>query len=148
MSKLRKMESQDIAQITELEKKCFTIPWSEYSFREELKNPCACYIVAEDNGHIAGYGGMWIVLDEAYITNIAVEHQQRRRGLGRDILKWLLSDAMAQGVTAITLEVRTSNVPAIALYESFGFIKCGLRKGYYIDNNEDAIIMKKELNKA
>ena len=147
MIKFRNMESADIPRICELEKMCFAVPWSAQSFREELQNSCAVYTVIESDGKIVGYGGMWIVIDEAYITNIAVDIAYRRLGFGRQLLERMIATAQEQEVHILTLEVRTSNVPAIALYESLDFNKCGLRKAYYIDNKEDAIIMRLDLPK-
>ena len=144
MIRFRPMKIGDTARIAELEKICFAVPWSELSFREEIKNPCAYYTVAEDSGKVVGYGGIWNVFDESYITNIAVDPKYRQTGVGRAVLNKLLQEAKRKGAQLVTLEVRPSNVPAMSLYESEGFVQLGLRKAYYPDNGEDALVMMKK----
>lgn len=131
-----------IDEVYEIEKLCFTVPWSKEAFILEIdKNCCARYFMAKVGDVAAAYGGMWVILDEAHITNIAVHPDYRRLGIGRDILLALMADASKSGIRNMTLEVRVSNDPAINLYKKLGFVEEGIRKGYYADNNEDAIIM-------
>jgi ribosomal-protein-alanine N-acetyltransferase len=125
-----------------VENLCFKIPWSKESIEEEiLHNGMAVYLTAVAKGHAVGYAGMWKVFDEGHITNIAVHPEFRKDGVGSELLSGLIERGRKSGITALTLEVRKSNTAARALYTKFGFIDGGLRKAYYADNNEDAIIM-------
>ena len=112
--------------------------------KEISENNIALYLVAEIAGQIVGYAGMWLIIDEGHITNVAVHPNFRRRHIGEAIVSVLLAEAQAEGITRQTLEVRVSNFAAQRLYEKFGFQACGIRKGYYEDNHEDAIIMWRE----
>ncbi|PZD95640.1 ribosomal-protein-alanine N-acetyltransferase [Paenibacillus sambharensis] len=142
----RRMELDDIPAITGIERESFTAPWSPEAFLNELKhNHFARYIVMELDGRIIGYGGMWTIIDEAHITNIAIREAYRGRGLGNLLMKELLRTAVQYGSRAITLEVRVSNEPAQNLYRKFGFKPSGLRPRYYTDNQEDALIMWADL---
>jgi len=107
----------------------------------KMENDFAFYLVALQGEKVVGYGGMWIVLDEAHITNVAVHPELRGRGVGRALMMELLSRAVVLGAPGITLEVRVSNQVARNLYKSLGFVEKGMRRKYYSDNNEDAIIM-------
>jgi len=139
------MVKEDIDMVMEIERDCFMVPWSRDSFLIEIEqNKFARYVVAEKDGGIVGYGGMWLVIDEAHITNIAVHSAYRRQGFGRKILSELIRIAEREGVFRMTLEVRKSNDAAQKLYEEFGFQVCGVRPGYYPDNHEDALIMWRE----
>lgn len=135
-----KMDASHISQIAEIEKNTFSAPWSEVSLKRELDNDLACYFVAEDEGEVLAYGGMWLVVTEAQITNIAVREDKRRQGLGTLILKKLLEEAKQRYMMGVTLEVRVSNEKALSLYTKNGFVSEGVRKNYYEDN-EDAYIM-------
>lgn len=126
----------------------FNIPWSRDSYEKELKNPLAKYLTAINGDKVLGYGGMWIIIDEAHITNIAVAPLYRQQGIGASILEAMIKKAEEQGVTAMTLEVRSSNLAAQKLYHNFGFINKGIRKAYYEDNHEDAVIMWKFLSES
>jgi ribosomal-protein-alanine N-acetyltransferase len=138
----RSMCIEDIDTICAIEQEAFTTPWTAGAFHNELtNNHFAHYIVMELDGEIVGYGGMWMIVDEAHITNIAVRAPYRGRKLGERLLMRLQSAAVFLGAERITLEVRTSNIVAQRLYAKLGFIPAGLRKGYYTDNGEDAIIM-------
>lgn len=138
----RSMKIDDIPQIMEVEHESFTTPWTAEAFRNELLyNPSACYIVMIHDGKIIGYGGMWLILDEAHITNIAIREKYRGQKLGRKLMRYLIDSATVRGVDKMTLEVRVSNHIAQRLYERFGFRSVGIRKGYYSDNQEDALIM-------
>ena len=139
---IRPITSADIDAVWNIEKMYFTLPWSRLSLALEVeRNKCARYFVAESEGTILGYAGMWLVLDEAHITNIAVHPLARRRGIGEALLRALMAEAYLLRIERITLEVRDSNTAAQSLYEKLGFVRVGRRKGYYSDNNEDAIIM-------
>ena len=141
MVEFRAMKAEDIKKIAELEKLCFSLPWSEQSLREELTNSCAKYTIGVLDNEIVAYGGMWIIIDEAHITNVAVSPDHRRKGIAIKLLALMIKEAKNDGVSAMSLEVRQSNIAAIRLYEQHGFERYGLRKRYYYDNNEDAIIM-------
>ena len=137
-----RMTSEEIDAVSQLERLCFSLPWSREALRLEVeKNKCAKYFSVKADGLVVGYGGMWLILDEAHITNVAVHPDYRRRGLGRLIMRTLMEEAARLGIERMTLEVRVSNRPAIRLYESLGFEEGGLRKGYYSNNREDALIM-------
>ncbi|MEW6172671.1 MAG: ribosomal protein S18-alanine N-acetyltransferase [Bacillota bacterium] len=136
------MEPEHIDEILEIEKVSFPQPWSRETFLFEMVlNQLADYVVALHNDSLVGYGGMWLVLDEAHVTNIAVHPRYRNKGIGGQILRELIRLAAMRGLKKMTLEVRPSNSPARKLYEGFGFVQKGVRKRYYQDNNEDAIIM-------
>ncbi len=116
--------------------------WSKESFLNEINNELAHYWCAFDNaGTLTGYAGCWQILEEAHITTIAVSPEYRRRKIGEALLKTIVDDCYKNMVKYITLEVRVSNLPAEKLYEKYGFKSLGVRKGYYQDNNEDALIM-------
>lgn len=142
---IRKAEPHDVHSMAELEKICFAEPWSEESlYHEIIGNNMALYIVAEDGGRIVGYAGIWLIAGEGHITNVAVHPDYRRRHIGEAIVSTILAEAEAAGAVRQTLEVRRSNAPAQGLYAKFGFRAEGVRKGYYEDNKEDAIIMWRE----
>ncbi|AIS51734.1 putative ribosomal-protein-alanine acetyltransferase RimI [Thermoanaerobacter kivui] len=141
---IRPMEKEDVDEVLEIERLSFSIPWSKEAFISEVtKNSCARYIVAEVDNKIVGYGGFWVVVDEGHITNIAVHPQYRSKGIGSKIMEGLIDIAKKNGISAMTLEVRESNIVAQHLYAKFGFRPLGRRKGYYLDNSEDAIVMWK-----
>ena len=139
------MKNDDIENVLEVENKSFTIPWHEESFRNELKNNLALYLVAKIEEKAVGYVGVWKVLDEGHITNVAVHPDYRRRGIAKALISELLLLCEKEGITSFTLEVRKSNDAAYTLYKNLGFNEEGIRKKYYSDNNEDAIIMWKKL---
>ena len=142
---IRLLSAFDAAEMAEIEKLCFSLPWSLKSVKGELQNPIARYIGAFDNGKLVGYAGMQTVTDEGYITNIAVVPEHRRQGLADRLLAELLICAAERSLAFVTLEVRESNTPARKLYEKYGFAAVGRRKGYYDLPKEDAILMTKEL---
>ena len=135
------MKDDDIANVMEVELKSFSIPWSKESFENELKNNLALYLVAKVDEKAVGYIGVWKIFDEGHITNVAVHPDFRGEGIGRALISELLYLCEKEGITSFTLEVRESNIVAQNLYKSFGFVEEGKRKGYYSDNNENAIIM-------
>lgn len=136
------MKMKDLDDVMEIEQRCFTTPWSRYSFTCELKdNQFSHYIVAKVDGKTVGYGGMWIVLNEAHVTNVGVLPEYRGEGIGELIMRSLMAIAKKHGADKMTLEVRKSNYVAQNLYSKLGFEPRGIRRGYYIDNKEDAVIM-------
>lgn len=142
---IRKMTLQDASAIADLEKLCFSDPWSEKSIASEVNNPLSYWLVAEDNGEIAGYVGSQSVLDAADMMNLAVNPDYRRKGIGKALVDALTQHLMENNVIALLLEVRVSNLPAIALYEKLGFVQVGCRPKYYHNPREDALILRKEL---
>lgn len=141
------MKVSEIDQVVKIERLSFPTPWSPHAFYSELtENLCACYVVAKEGVRVIGYAGMWVLIDEAHVTNIAVHPDFRRRGIGEKLLKELITRAASRGARRLTLEVRPSNEAAQRLYTKFGFEPKGVRKGYYTDNREDAIIMWLEID--
>jgi ribosomal-protein-alanine N-acetyltransferase len=135
---------EHIDDIMVVEKLSFSIPWSREAFFEEVTgNKFALYLSAVLDGKVIGYAGMWGVLDEGHITNIAVHPEFRGKGVGSLLLQGLIDTAGAKDILSMTLEVRSGNVAAQGLYTKFGFEVKGIRKGYYADNGEDALIMWK-----
>lgn len=139
---IRKMTLSDVDQVYDVEKLTFSLPWSRDSFQNELShNHFAHYLVLELEGKVVGYGGMWLIGDEAHITNIAIAPEFRGRKWGEKLLVAMKHYAIHRGAVAMTLEVRISNHVAQSLYQKFGFEKTGIRPKYYSDNGEDALIM-------
>lgn len=139
--RIRNMSLADLDQVMVMEKLCFTLPWPRGAFEGELtQNGMARYLVAEIDGQIAGYAGIWLIFDEGHITNIAVHPDFQRHGVASALLQRVLSNAKACGIESCTLEVRRSNLPAQKLYEKYGFLPEGVRKGYYTDTKEDALL--------
>lgn len=134
------MEERHLPGAAAIEEACFSLPWSIDAFREELRNPGAVYAAAESGGRVVGYGGMRGAAGEFYIDNIAVAPERRRKGTGRALMDYLIAAAKGAGGEFISLEVRPSNAPAIALYESLGFKKAGLRRDFYQKPREDGLI--------
>jgi len=141
---LQKMQHDHVAQIAELEKVCFSDPWNEASVASELTNPLSLWLVALDGDTVVGYIGSQTVLGEADIMNVAVSPAYRRTGIARMLLNELYRMLKAEQVYSLTLEVRVSNVPAIALYDSLGYRQVGRRPNYYHHPKEDALILRKE----
>lgn len=143
----RLMNLDDIPTIVDIERESFSAPWSAEAFRTELaQNLFAKYMIMELDGVIVGYGGMWLIIDEAHITNIAVRTPYRGRGYGELLLRELMKTALWLGARRMTLEVRVSNEVAQSLYRKMGFYPSGVRPAYYSDNLEDALIMWVELD--
>lgn len=142
------MDRSHINGVYELSKECFSIPWSLDSISNEVENPLAKYVIAQDlsTEEIIGYAGVWIVAGEGDITNIAVNPSYRKQGIASNILKKLFEVCKENNCSDITLEVRVSNIPAQNLYKKFNFKEEGIRKKYYSDNGEDAMIMWKRDN--
>ena len=144
---IRKMKVEDAPAIAELEKLCFSDPWSENSIASEAINPLSYWLVAEIDGNIAGYVGSQTVLDAADMMNIAVSPAHRRQGIAQALVNALTDYLQKKGVIVLLLEVRFSNAQAIALYEKLGFALAGRRPNYYRNPREDALILRKELVK-
>jgi len=139
------MRLEDIPAVQLVENASFPIPWPANAFRHELtQNKNAHYLVAKEGDHIVGYAGLWLSLDEAHITTFAVLPDFRRRKIGERMLLSIFERAERLGAEWLTLEVRASNLAAQRLYEKYGFRPAGIRRRYYSDNNEDAIIMSTE----
>ena len=139
---IRQATVNDVEDIYEIEKLCFPDPWSRDALTYELgENPRAFYIVADIGVKVVGYAGLWWIDDEGHITNVAVRPGYRNRRIGEGIISVLIDFTAGEGILHHTLEVRRSNEPAINLYEKFGFRVEGVRKGYYLNNGEDALIM-------
>ena len=139
------MNADHLDEVAELERICFSTPWSRNMLAEELDNMLSAFLVAlDDTDRVVGYAGVQVILDEGYITNIAVRPECRRQGVAAKLLQVFLDFAKANKLSFLTLEVRASNYDAIALYGSRGFRSMGRRKNYYEHPREDAIIMTRE----
>ena len=137
-----KMEHHHLPDILQVERECFSSPWSEQMFISEISGKFAHYYVIEEDSRAVGYMGMWSLSGEGHITNVAVGKDYRRRGFARALISYFIEIAKKENLEFMTLEVRASNTPAITLYESFGFTQVGVRKKYY-DNSEDALLLTK-----
>ncbi len=136
------MAIEDINAVQEVERSSFPVPWPANAFRHELtQNKNARYIVAREGERIVGYAGLWLMVDEAHITTFAVHPDLRRRRIGERLLQRLFDLASELNAEWLTLEVRASNLAAQKLYEKYGFRRAGVRRRYYSDNGEDALIM-------
>ena len=142
--KIIPMNESHVAQVAALEKLCFSDPWSEASITSELENPLSLWLIAEEDGAVCGYVGSQTVLDETDMMNIAVHPDCRRKGIAAALITELVSRLKARGSRVLRLEVRESNFSAIALYEALGFTQLGLRKNYYRNPKENALILGKE----
>ena len=142
---IRQMQARDIPAIAELEKQTFSAPWSENTIRSSFDNKISCWLVAEVEGVVVGYVGSESVLDSADMMNIAVSPGYRRQGIAEALINALFDALRAKDIRFLMLEVRVSNVPAIALYEKLGFTVAGRRPRYYSSPREDAYVMRKEL---
>lgn len=139
-----KMEQVHVSQIAQLEKQCFSDPWSENSISSEVSNPLSLWLVATEDGLVKGYVGSQSVLDGADMMNLAVAQAERRKGIAEQLVEQLIIQLSQNGVRFLMLEVRKSNDPAISLYKKLGFQVVGRRPGYYHHPREDAWIMRKE----
>lgn len=140
---IRLMRTSDLPEAAHLEQLYFSVPWTERQLKGSLESPEYLFVVAEEQGRVIGYGGLLKVLDEGDITNIVVEEAYRGKGIGRQLVKALLSEGKRCGLNAFTLEVRAGNAAAIHLYESLGFVREGIRRRFYQRPVEDALIMWK-----
>ncbi|MBE6970712.1 MAG: ribosomal-protein-alanine N-acetyltransferase [Ruminococcaceae bacterium] len=142
------MTVDHLDELERLERICFSRPWSKRMLGEELDNACAAFLVAEDaeTGTVLGYAGLLAMMDEGYITNVAVFPEYRRCGIAAKIIEVFMNFARANKLAFLTLEVRPSNAAAIALYQSFGFEEVGRRRNYYDLPKEDALILTRYFN--
>ena len=142
--RIETMNSSHVDQIAQLEKLCFSDPWSINSIASELDNKLAFWLVATEEDRVAGYIGSQTVMDETDMMNVAVHPDYRRKGIAEALVNGLVEELKRKESRCLTLEVRASNVPAIALYEKLGFSEIGRRKNYYRNPREDALILRKE----
>ena len=138
------MTAEHVAQIAQLEKLCFADPWSEMSISSELRSVWSYWVVALCDDTVVGYIGSQSSIDESDVMNVAVHPDWRRQGIAENLIEHLIRELKSRGSKALMLEVRASNAPAIALYEKLGFRQVGLRKNYYKNPKEDALILRKE----
>ena len=131
----------DLDRVMQIDRASYSAPWKQTTYRTELRNRSATYLVARMSGDVVGYAGIWNIMDEAHITTIAVDQAYRRRHIGERLLVAILEEAVLKGAHYVTLEVRESNIPARALYEKYGFKVVAIRRNYYTDNNESALVM-------
>ena len=144
---IRKMTHGDARLAAELEKECFSFPWSEDAILDELSNENAAFFSAYVDGRFAGHAGMITVLDEANVCNIAVSPDVRRNGVGRALTTALINECKDRGVSVLMLEVRAGNDGAIQMYKSLGFEKVGLRRGFYSRPREDGLLFNYYIKK-
>jgi ribosomal-protein-alanine N-acetyltransferase len=139
---IRAMEIGDVDQVIEVDKASFSTSWTPDIFYQEIsENKYAHYYIVEIAGHIIGYAGAWIVYEDAQITNIAIKPEYRGKKIGQKLFQFMLQLAKVAGAERLSLEVRATNVIAQRMYRKFGLVPGGIRKNYYTDNNEDAIVM-------
>ena len=141
------MSDEDLSQVMKIEYKSFSSPWSRHSFIRDInENPYSLYLAAYNKDKLVGYIGGWMIIDELHITNLAVDPDYRKQGIATRLIKSTIEIVKRKDFKSVTLEVRESNQAAINLYHKIGFKQKGRRLQYYKDNNEDALIMRKELN--
>ena len=138
---IERMKHADVPRVMEIERQCFPIPWHESAYLTELSNRSAYYVVSKMLDKVVGYAGLWIIMDESHITTIGVDPDYRGRKIGEQLLVAMLDEALDRGARRVTLEVRERNLVAQNLYRKYGFIPAAIRRGYYTDNNENAIVM-------
>lgn len=138
---IRKMTEQDLADVSSIERETFSQPWSEQDFRNAINDSNNIYLVAVIDQRVVGYCGYWGIAGEGNIYNVAVKKEYRCKQIGYQMLNQLMKEAYLNGITSLTLEVRCSNAAALHLYESLGFERAGIRKGFYTKPKEDAVIM-------
>ena len=141
------MKERHLDDLARLERLCFSRPWSRQALKEELTNPAACFLVGEEAGEVLGYAGMHCAAGECYVDNVAVFPEARRQGVGRKLMEALLQAAAARGGEFLSLEVRPSNLEALALYRGLGFREVGRRRRFYDDPVEDGLLLTKDLEK-
>lgn len=135
------MTQDDIDGVLEVSSLSLKESWSKKAYLDELKNPVAKYIIAKKSNKVVGFLGVWSIIDEGHITNIAVHPEYRHQHIGSELITYLIEHSPSWGIDSLTLEVRTSNIIAQSLYKKYNFYEEGIRKAYYNDNKEDAIIM-------
>lgn len=141
---LRDMKEEDIADLVEIEEKSFHTPWTKGAFKKELKNKMAKYVVIQVGQKVVAYAGVWLIVDEGHITNVAVHPDYRGKKFGNVVMEGIIGKCQENNIKAMTLEVRVTNNVARKLYEKYGFKNSGIRPEYYQDTREDALIMWKE----
>lgn len=139
--RLHALKPEDIDRLMEIERQCFTSHWTREALECELNNACAFYVVGSSGPEIVGYGGEWIIMDEAHITTLAVDPSRHGQRFGERLLIALLQEARYRGARRATLEVRVSNTAALRLYAKYEFETVAIRRKYYQDTNEDALVM-------
>jgi len=142
---IRLVRERDLPAVEEIERKSFTDPWSKLSFQQSLLDPSCLFLVAEDRGKVVGYALAWVVLGELHIGNLAVRPERRREGIGRGLLAEIVNQGVERGCKLVSLELRESNQIALSLYTQEGFKLIGVRRNYYRQPREDALVMIKEL---
>ena len=142
------MKSEDIDGVFEVEKSCFRDYWSKESFQKELKNNLAKYLVAKIDDKVVGFMGIWLVMDEGHITNVGVSPEFRGQKIGDKLVSSMVDLCRENKIVSMTLEVRVSNIVAQNLYKKYGFKLSGIRKEYYSDNKEDAMIMWNDIKEV
>jgi ribosomal-protein-alanine N-acetyltransferase len=135
------MRRGDVDTVSAIERRSYATPWHENAYHTELSNRSAAYFVARLDAMVIGYAGMWVIMDEAHITTLAVDLPYRGRKIGERLLQALMEEATSRGADRATLEVREHNIPAQNLYRKYGFRDAAIRKNYYTDNNENALVM-------
>jgi ribosomal-protein-alanine N-acetyltransferase len=138
---IERMRPGDVPRVMEIEVQCFPTPWHESAYLTELSNRSAYYIVAKAHDVVVGYAGLWIIMDESHITTIGVDPDYRGLKIGEQLLLAMIDEAMSRGAHRVTLEVRERNMVAQNLYRKYGFSPAAIRRGYYTDNNENALVM-------
>lgn len=146
MTFIRPMIDTDLDAVLAIEQACFPRAWSRAHFEDEIASLHSTPVVAELDGSVAGFLCLTVLLDESEILDVAVDSDFQRRGIGAALVEWACTEAQHQGAEILRLEVRATSLPAIALYEQFGFIRCGFRKAYY-EQGIDALLMEKPLIK-
>ncbi|MGR9047636.1 ribosomal protein S18-alanine N-acetyltransferase [Halobacillus faecis] len=142
MATIRRMTKDDVGAVMEVEKASFAVPWSGETFKKEMEdNPYAHYYVVENEDEIIGYCGLWLIIDEAHVTNIAIHPDHRGNKYGEHLFRHTCNEAIEHGAIQLSLEVRVSNTAAQHMYRKFGMVPGGIRKRYYSDNGEDALVM-------
>ena len=138
---LRRMTKEDVPDVMVIERECFAVPWKESAYLTELSNRSAYYLAACIDGRIVGYGGIWVIMDEVHMTTLGVAKPHRGHKIGEQVLVALLEEAIRRNARRATLEVRESNRIAQNLYRKYGFQPVAIRRGYYTDNHENAVVM-------
>ncbi|GEN53857.1 ribosomal protein S18-alanine N-acetyltransferase [Halobacillus faecis] len=142
MATIRRMTKNDVKAVMDVEKASFAVPWSKETFEKEMEdNPYAHYYVVEKEDAIIGYCGLWLIIDEAHVTNIAIHPDHRGNKYGERLFRHTCKEAIEHGAIQLSLEVRVSNTAAQHMYRKFGMVPGGIRKRYYSDNGEDALVM-------
>lgn len=143
---IREMTEDDLAEVTRLERELFSDPWPISLFREDIASSLSHPYVLQIDNELVGYAVLWVAADEGHLTNIAVAEKYQRKSIAKKLLSFILKLASEMGLTLVVLEVRPSNVPAISLYEKFGFERLAVRKNYYRNPVEDCLVMRKDIS--